>query len=91
MAWDESSHLGRRPICFVCIGLRDTEKMRRKCSIVLYHQDNRLVNLTKTLFLKIKEKQIFSNYTLFIFLFEGRRWHGVQYNGVERVSCRVAK
>jgi hypothetical protein len=98
MGWDETSHLGKRPICYTCIGERDIRTMQTRNCIFLYLEEDSkrwdrpvLVNLTKTLEFKIKERIDRSAYTSFVFLVNKKKWIGVMYHNCNRVLCRKYK
>jgi len=87
IAWDETSHLGKRPICYDCIGLRDLRKMRSIGRIVLYRKNQYLINQVQTLKLKIVTE---NNNELF-FLFEKKKWVGKITPHCDRIFCRTLK
>src|SRR5436190_9649535 len=88
IAWDETSHLGKRLICYTCITERDTRHMRTKHAIILYEKGNVLTNIINTLRFKIIKKQTTDMYVGYSFMFNKRRWIGVAYPGSDRVMCR---
>ncbi len=85
IGWDETSHLGKRPICYKCIGERDIRTMQTRRCIILYLEEGKLWNLTKTLSFKIIQQ---TNTNLF-FLFNKKRWIGTICGN--RVLCRKYK
>jgi hypothetical protein len=90
--WDESSHLGRRPICHHCIGRRDQARLNENKSIILYLKGNlkgqKLVNQVRTLAFKIIEQTKANGVHRFYFLVNKKRWEGVMYPGLSnRVMC----
>jgi len=89
IGWDETSHLGKRPICYTCIGKRDEQTMKTRRCIILYFEEGRLWNLTKTLSFKIMQQVDRITYTHIVFLVNKKRWIGVMHGN--RVLCRKYK
>jgi hypothetical protein len=89
IAFEETSHLGKRAICYKCIGKRDEARMKRTNSIILYSKDNRLVNYTHTLSFDVLGKEEKDNYTIFYFAVNSQKWKGVMYTqACNQVACR---
>lgn len=91
IAWDETSHLGKRPICYICIGERDLQRMVARRHYILYVIDNRICNTVDSLSFNIKEQIDKPSYTEFIFLVNKKRWIGVKYHNCDRVLCKKFK
>jgi hypothetical protein len=98
IGWDETSHLGKRPICYTCIGERDIRIMQtRRCIILFLKEDKKswgrpvLVNSTSTIEFKVKERVEHPTHTSFVFLVNKKRWIGVMYHNCNRVLCRKYK
>jgi protein-arginine kinase activator protein McsA len=89
IAFEETSHLDKRAICYTCIGKRDESRMKRTKSIILYRKDNRLVNYTHTLSFDILQEEEKGNCTILHFAVNSQKWKGVMYTqSCNQVACR---
>lgn len=89
IAFEETSHLGKRPICYTCIGKRDESRMKRTNSIILYRKGNKLVNYTHTLSFDIVETEETDKAVIFHFLANSKKWKGIMYRqGCNQIACR---
>lgn len=91
-AWDETSHLGKRPICYNCIHKRDVAKINSGKCMILYRKLNTIRNSINTLSFKILKEDKFNSYTKLSFNNDGKKWVGVAYLAFpETVYCKVLK
>lgn len=90
IAFEETSHLGKRPVCYGCLGIKDIQRMKRSGSIILYLKKNKLTNYTNTLSFSIKSTEETDKYKVCLFVFEGKKWRGVMYKNCDNntVICR---
>ncbi len=98
IGWDETSHLGKRPICYQCIGAREERAMKTRGYCFLFVKDNvarldrlTLVNQTQTLTFKVKERLVKPTHTEFVFLVGKKKWIGIMYPNCDRILCRKHK
>lgn len=91
IAWDETSHLGKRPICYECIGKRDLAKMQTHRHYILYLNNNRICNIVNSLSFAIKQQVNKYTHTEFTFLVNKKKWIGVMYSNCDRILCRKFK
>jgi len=85
---EKTSHFGERLICHACLGKKDIERMMKNKSIILYRDGEYLTNQIKTMSFKIKEETVSKNKeTIFIFLFEKKRWQGKKYLNHNAIYC----
>jgi hypothetical protein len=88
VAFEETSHLGKRPICYVCLGRRDEARMKNGSSIILYYKNNELVNYTHTLHFEIVGSEKSQQSQTFYFIYNKKKWKGMMYPHCNHVNCR---
>lgn len=87
IGWDETSHFGKRTICYGCILERDIKRMQNKKNIILKKEKGNLINQTNTLFFKIIEEKIVNGVMFIYFLFQKKRWIGKLFPDSNNVYC----
>jgi len=92
IGWDETSHLGKRPICYTCIARRDSNRMHtHNCIILSLKEDGKLWNIANSLSFRVSKRTDHHTHTELTFISNKKEWVGIMYDDRSRVLCRLKK